>query len=145
MSIFKPFLMSPLFYPYNIGIRLNPPSHLPPLPSSPPPTPPMTPPTQDEPVKVLYRSFFRDTMNPPYSHTDRAIVHTSLLKTQQQRDKYKSKGLQWLRRHDSNTYPAILRNPTTGCMVELLSKPNLYTVHIDSPQAKKIICRVCYF
>ncbi len=104
-----------------------------------------TSPSETTNPPVMYRSFYSDTLLPPKSHTDRAIVHTSKLQTLKEREYYKAKGLQWLRRYDTKSYPAILRNPTMGCNVELLSKPNLYTVHIDSPQAKKIICRVCYF
>ncbi len=101
--------------------------------------------SQESKSETEYRSFFRDTMNPPYSHLEKAIVHSVNLRNKKTIDYYKNKGLQWLTRHDIRKFPTMLRNPYLGCMVELSSKPSLYTVHIDSKEAKKIINRDCYF
>jgi hypothetical protein len=81
----------------------------------------------------------------PVSQLEKAIVHNKKLRSKTALDYYKKKGLHWLQRHDYQQFPSILRNPTMGCMVELTSKPSLFTFHIDSREAKKIICRDCYF
>lgn len=91
-------------------------------------------------------SFYSDkVLPPPAPRLEKAIVHSSKLRSKTVLDYYKNKGLQWLRRYDVQRFPSMLRNPTMGCTVELSSKPTLYTVHIDSKEAKKIICRECYF
>ncbi len=108
------------------------------------PQPPPLPPSPPETPTALKSFFSNDTLH-PVSKLEKAIVHSKELRSKTALDRYKQKGLQWLRRHDSQRYPAILRNPTMGCMIELSSKPTLFTVHIDSKEAKKIIYRECYF
>jgi hypothetical protein len=121
--------------------------NIPPLPSSPLPSSslPSSPLPSSPPPPIMYRSFFRNSNNPPLSHLEKRIVHSSTLRSEVTIDYYKKKGLQWLKRVETKSYPQILRNPTMGCTVELTSKPTLYTVHIDSKEAKKIIARECYF
>jgi hypothetical protein len=136
MSLFQSIYYQNLLFPMLYGIKpikIN--IFHPPL----PPSPPSTPPTKE------YRSFFQDTMNAPYSHLEKAILPSTKLRSQAMIDHYKKKGLQWLRRHETKNFTQILRNPYIGCMVELSSKPSLFTVHIDSKKAKKIIYRDCYF
>jgi hypothetical protein len=99
------------------------------------------PPPSETPTPL--HSFFSDTVLPP--RLEKAIVHNTKLRSKTALDYYKNKGLQWLKRVETKSYPQILRNPTMGCTVELSSKPTLYTVHIDSKEAKKIIYRECYF
>ncbi len=97
-----------------------------------------------ETLKV-YHSFYSNTNIQPVCKLEKAIVHSKELRSKIALDRYKQKGLQWLCRRESQKFPAILRNPTMGCMIELTSKPTLFTVHIDSKEAKKIIWRECYF
>jgi hypothetical protein len=122
----------PLIYSFINSIKVNPPS-----------SESLIPPSSESlipPSPIVYRSFFSDTVLP-----QKAIVHNSKLRTQPEIDYYKKKGLLWLRRLETKSYPQILRNPTMGCTLELSSNPTLYTVHIDSKEAKKIIAKECYF
>ena len=114
------------------------------LPPPLPPSPPETPSFGQRPTPL--RSFFsNDILQTPPPRLEKAIVHSKKLRSKTAIDYYKNKGLQWIRRLETKSYPQILRNPTMGCTIELTSKPTLYTVHIDSREAKKIIYRECYF
>jgi hypothetical protein len=107
---------------------------------------PPSPPSGILPETPSLKSFFSNTvLQPPTPTLQKAILHSSKLRSKTIIDYYKNKGLQWLKRVETKSYPQILRNPTMGCTVELTSKPTLYTVHIDSREAKKIIYRECYF
>ena len=56
----------------------------------------------------------------------------------------KTLGFVWIRRYNPHL-DSVLRTPTLGCWVELFKVEDIRCVHIDSPQAKKLINRLCYF
>ena len=56
----------------------------------------------------------------------------------------KTLGFCWIRRY-IQPLNSFLRTPTLGCWVELFKVEDIRCVHIDSPQAKKLINRLCYF
>jgi hypothetical protein len=56
----------------------------------------------------------------------------------------KAKGFSWIRRRNP-PFDSITRDPTVGCFVELFSLQHPGCVALDSPAAKKLINRVCYF
>jgi hypothetical protein len=81
-----------------------------------------------------------------YSDYFRKIwITTSELKKPIVLEKYKKQGFIWIRKLTNKRFENIVRNPTIGCTVELffLWQPNC--VPIDSPQAKKLINKLCYF
>jgi len=53
-------------------------------------------------------------------------------------------GFIYIRRLHYN-YNHILRSPTDGCNVELTRYRDVGSIPIDSPQARKLIRRICYF
>jgi hypothetical protein len=57
---------------------------------------------------------------------------------------YLDNGFLYIRRLHYN-YNYILREPTDGCKVELTKQPNVGSILINSPQARKLIRRICYF
>jgi len=57
---------------------------------------------------------------------------------------YKKTGYIWLRRKMLKL-DEILRNPSMGCIVELMTQHRPGTVHIDSHEASMIINKMCYF
>jgi hypothetical protein len=56
----------------------------------------------------------------------------------------KNVGFVWIRRHHRHL-DFVLRNPTLGCVVEVTKAWDIGCVPIDSPAAKKLIRRICYF
>jgi hypothetical protein len=57
----------------------------------------------------------------------------------------REQGFQWIRRLDTRRFEQIVRNPTVGCMVELCYLQQPGCVHLDSPAAKKMLTKLCYF
>lgn len=61
------------------------------------------------------------------------------------RQKLKSKEMVWIRKDETHyPFPYICRNPILGCRVEVFARFAPGCVHIDSPEAWKIIKRLCY-
>jgi len=56
----------------------------------------------------------------------------------------KHAGFGWIRRYNPHL-DFVLRDPTLGCIVEVTRAWDLGCVPIDSPAAKKLIRRLCYF
>lgn len=84
-------------------------------------------------------------LNRPY-FTQNAIVKTT---TVELRDPflinyYLANGFIYIRRLHYN-YNHILRTPTDGCDVELTKHQDIGSFLLDSPQARKLIRRICYF
>jgi hypothetical protein len=57
---------------------------------------------------------------------------------------YKKRGYIWIRRKKL-ILDDILRLPTVGCIIELMTQHRPGTVHIDSHEASMIINKICYF
>jgi hypothetical protein len=57
---------------------------------------------------------------------------------------YLDRGFIYIRRLHYN-YNHILRTPTDGCPVELTKAQDFGSMLIDSPTARKLIRRLCYF
>lgn len=57
---------------------------------------------------------------------------------------YLDSGFLYIRRLHYN-YNHILRSPTDGCNVEITKQRDLGSIPLDSPQARKLIRRICYF
>jgi hypothetical protein len=53
-------------------------------------------------------------------------------------------GFNWVRRYNP-PLNSVLRMPTVGCWVEVLKVEDVGCVYIESPEAKKLINRICYF
>ena len=56
----------------------------------------------------------------------------------------KNEGFGWIRRYNLHL-DYVLRRPSVGCIVEITKAWDLGCVPIDSPAAKKLIRRICYF
>ena len=56
----------------------------------------------------------------------------------------KNEGFVWIRRYHRHL-DFVLRDPTLGCVVEVTKAWDIGCVPIDSPAAKKLIRRICYF
>lgn len=54
-------------------------------------------------------------------------------------------GFKWIRRLNDRKFESIVRNPTIGCYVEVSVLQFPGSVPIDSREAKKMVCRLCYF
>lgn len=54
-------------------------------------------------------------------------------------------GYIWIRRLNPHKFEHIVRTPTIGCTVEVFVVQHPGCVHIDSPTAKKMIHKICYF
>ena len=57
----------------------------------------------------------------------------------------RDQGFAWIRRLDNRRFEQIVRNPTVGCMVELCVLEHVGCVPLDSPAAKKMLTKLCYF
>jgi len=84
-------------------------------------------------------------LNRPY------FAHGSIVKTNtpELRDPlvlnyYLDQGFLYIRRLHYN-YNHILRSPTDGCNVELTKHMDIGSIPINSPRARKLIRRICYF
>jgi hypothetical protein len=58
--------------------------------------------------------------------------------------KHLDNGFIYIRRLNYN-YNHILRTPTNGCTVELTKVQDVGSFFLDSPAARKLIRRLCYF
>jgi hypothetical protein len=57
---------------------------------------------------------------------------------------YIQNGFKYIKRHERH-FDFIVRNPTIGCMLELSYQNYPFSVPIDSPAARKMINKLCYF
>lgn len=87
-------------------------------------------------VRHLNRAYF------PQPHTVR--ITTPHLRDPATQQKYIIAGYRYIRRLDYN-YHHIMREPTDGCTVELTKEPEIGSILIDSPKARKLIQRRSYF
>jgi len=87
-------------------------------------------------VQPLNRPFFRQAY----------MVRTTTveLRDPEVLKKYLDDGFVFIRRLHYN-YNHILRTPTDGCPVELTKLQDVGSFRLDSPAAKKLIRRLCYF
>ncbi len=81
-----------------------------------------------------YCSFFRKT-----------VVWSCDLQNPDVLEQYRMKGYKWIRRADPKRFADITRFPTVGFYVELYTSIYPGTKHLDSPAAKKMLKRLCYF
>lgn len=75
----------------------------------------------------------------------RKVVWTVDLRNEAFLNEIKKQGLVWIRRLPVQHFHKMVRNPTVGCYVEVFFLQHPGTIAIDSPKAKKLINRVCYF
>jgi hypothetical protein len=72
------------------------------------------------------------------------IINTYQLREPGALDLYKNMGYTYIRQVHK-TYDMILRYPSVGCIVQLLSWRDIGTHPIDSPRSRKLVNRICYF
>ena len=76
----------------------------------------------------------------------RTVVWSQDLQNPAILEEYRMKGYNWVRRADSsNNFSKITRFPTIGFYVELSTCRYPGAKHLDSPLAKKLLKRLCYF
>jgi hypothetical protein len=56
----------------------------------------------------------------------------------------KNEGYVWIRRYNVRL-ENVLRDPTLGCIVEVMKMRDMGCERIESAAAKKLIYRLCYF
>jgi hypothetical protein len=59
-------------------------------------------------------------------------------------DLYKNMGYTYIRQVH-RPYNTILRSPSVGCIVQLTIWRDIGSHLIDSPRARKLVCRISYF
>ncbi len=52
-------------------------------------------------------------------------------------------GFLWLRKYNERRFEDTLRNPTLGCLVEVMTYPDVGTIPLNSYKARRIICKLC--
>jgi len=71
-------------------------------------------------------------------------VHSVELQDPQNLQYYIQNGFKFIKRHEQQ-FDLIVRTPTIGCMLELSYSYHPFSVPIDSPAARKMIKKLCYF
>ena len=72
-------------------------------------------------------------------------ITTPELKDPATMEALRKQGYDWIRRLNPHRFDQIVRCPTVGCTVEVSVLQHPGCIPIDSPQAKKMINRICYF
>lgn len=75
----------------------------------------------------------------------RKVVWSQDLNNPRVLDEYALRGYLWMRRADPKQFSRIVRYPTVGFYVEVFTSKHPGTLHIDSPKAKHLLGRACYF
>lgn len=97
----------------------------------------------DNHLSYLY-AVVRPLTRPYYSQDGVVKTTTVELRNPHLLKYYTDNGFVYIRRLNYN-YNHILRSPTDGCDVELTKEQDLGCMLINSPQARKLIRRICYF
>ena len=82
---------------------------------------------------------------PPPNPWRRVVLLNTELQRTRKLEEMRAQGLVWIRRSTGRSFDSLLRIPTIGCHVELLTVKGLFCVHIDSDAGKRLIRRLCYF
>lgn len=94
---------------------------------------------------LTYLYGFVSALNRPYFTLSSVVKTTTVnLRDPLVLQDYIDRGFVYIRRLHYN-YNHILRNPTDGCNVELTKLQDVGSILIDSPAARKLIRRLCYF
>lgn len=70
--------------------------------------------------------------------------HSSELQKKDLYNALLNSGFLWIRKYNERSFEHTLRNPTLGCIVEVLKFPDVGCIPLDSYKARQLIRKLCY-